>query len=132
MKSFLLMGLASLPTVVLLGCGKAQPPDLGKQVTRWAQALNDPDAKVRKNALLKLGNIGPADEAVLPALLGALADADAGVRREAILALVKYGPGARKAIPRLTDLRKNDRDAQVRRYATRALEKLERDSGSSQ
>lgn len=130
MKSFLLMGLAALPAVFLLGCGTSQPPELGKHVERWVQALNDPDPKVRKNALLKLGNIGPADEAVLPALLGALADVDATVRREAILALVKYGPGAREAIPQLTDLRQHDRDARVRNYAAKALEKFERDGSS--
>ena len=102
----------------------------GRPVSHWVEALKSPDAKQRKTAVTKLGNVGPADEAVLPALLGALNDADAAVRREAILALMKYGPGAREAVPRLTDLRQSDRDAQVRTLAAKALEKLERETGS--
>ncbi len=122
---------AVLLAVLLSGCNKERPMLAGgKPVRHWVEALKEPDAKLRKTAVAKLGNVGPADEAVLPALLEALADVDAGVRREAILALMKFGPGAREAIPRLTDLRKQDRDAQVRNYAARALEKLERGSGS--
>jgi HEAT repeat protein len=124
MKIFLRIALVALPAVSLLGCGKAQPPDLGKQVGRWVQALHDPDARVRKNAILKLGNIGPGDAAVFPALLRALKDRDAGVRREAILALLKCGPEAREAVPALTEVRRHDRDAQLRDFAARALEKL--------
>jgi HEAT repeat protein len=124
MKSFLWMGLAALPAVLLLGCGPARPPDLGKPVGRRVQALNDPDAKVRKDAVLKLGNVGPGDAAVLGALLGALKDRDAGVRREAILALMKCGPAAREAIPALTEVQRHDRDAQVRAYAAKALDRL--------
>ena len=119
--------------ILLSGCNKERPMVAGgKPVSHWVEALKEPDAKQRKTAVIKLGNVGAADEAVLPALLGALADTDAGVRREAILALMKYGPGAREAIPRLTDLSKSDRDAQVRKYAARALEKLERVSGSAE
>jgi HEAT repeat protein len=79
---------------------------------------------VRKKAAFTLGNIGPSDPAVLPALTGALKDADAGVRCEAVLALLKYGPGAEEAIPELTEVQAKDRDARVRAYAARAVEKL--------
>jgi HEAT repeat protein len=91
---------------------------------KWAEALRGPDAKVRRNAAFTLGNIGPSDPAVLPALLGAVKDADAGVRCEAILALLKYGPAAREAIPELTEVRQKDRDPKVRAYAARAVDKL--------
>jgi hypothetical protein len=47
------------------------------------------------------------------------------VRCEVILALVKFGAGAGEAVPTLTDLRLHDRDAQVRAYAARALDKLQ-------
>jgi HEAT repeat protein len=124
MKSFLLTGLAALPAVLLLGCGGARPPDLGEPVRRWAQALDDPDARVRKSAVLKLGNVGPGDPAVLPALLKALRDRDAGVRRGAVLALVKCGPAAGEAVPALTEVRQRDADPRVRATAARALEKL--------
>jgi HEAT repeat protein len=113
-----------LLVIVLLplsGCGRAQPAMAGG---KWAEALRDPDAQVRRKAAFTLGNIGPSDPAVLPALVGALEDADAGVRREAILALLKYGPAAKGALPELAEVREQDRDAKVRAYAAQALEKL--------
>lgn len=118
-----------LPVVLLVmlgsGCGRAQTTQVGgKPVSAWVEALHGPDAKLRKKAVVKLGHVGPADPAVLPALLGALTDRDARVRREAILALVQYGPTAREAVPALTDLQQHDRDAQVREYAAKALAKL--------
>jgi len=117
-----------LLAVLLSSCSKERPMLAGgKPVSHWVEALKGPDAKLRKTAVTKLGNVGPADEVVLPALLGALEDTDAAVRREAILALMKYGPGAREAVPRLVDLKRRDRDAQVRSYAARAVEKLERE-----
>jgi HEAT repeat protein len=107
--------------ISLSGCGGASPPMAGG---KWAEALRDPDARQRRKAAFTLGNIGPSDPAVLPALLRALKDRDAVVRREAILALLKYGPGAKEAIPELTAVREKDRDAKVRAYAAQALDKL--------
>jgi HEAT repeat protein len=109
----------------LAGCGGQGPPTAGR---KWAEALRNPDVRLRKKAAFTLGNIGPGDAAVLPALLLALKDRDAAVRREAILALVKYGPGARDALPTLTELRRHDPDSQVRGYAARAVQKLGTDS----
>src|SRR5262245_15648149 len=103
------------------GCGPAQPTMAG---ARWAEALRDPDVRVRKKAAFTLGNIGPSDPARPPALMGALKDADAGVRCEAILALLKYGPGAQEAVPALAEVQQTDHNARVRDYAGRALEKL--------
>jgi HEAT repeat protein len=107
--------------ISLCGCGKTQPTMAGG---KWADAMHDRDVKVRKKAAFTLGNIGPSDPAVLPALLGALKDADAGVRCEAILALLKYGPGAEEAIPTLTRLRQHDPNARVRSFAGRALQRI--------
>ena len=116
-------------TILLVGCGKEQPMLAGsKPVSHWVQALHSPDAKLRKQAAFKLGNVGPADPTALPALIGALKDKDANVCREAILAVLKCGPGARDAIPALTDLEKHSRDAQTRDYAAKALKKLQADS----
>ena len=117
----------AIPLVVLLGgCSKAQPPLAGgKPVAHWVEALQSPDAKARKRAAFKLGNVGPADPAALPALIGALKDRDAGVRQEAILALLKCGPAAREAIPALSDLQKSAPDAQTRTYAAKALANLQ-------
>jgi HEAT repeat protein len=104
------------------GCARAQPSMAGG---KWAAALHDPDARVRKKAAFTLGNIGPSDAAVLPALVGALKDADPGVRCQAILALLKYGPDAKQAVPALSEVHEKDRDSKVRAYAARALEKLQ-------
>jgi HEAT repeat protein len=107
--------------IAVSGCGGGPPPMAGG---KWAEVLRDPDARQRRKAAFTLGNIGPSDPVVLPALLQALKDRDAAVRREAILGLVKYGPGAREVIPTLTELQQRDRDPQVRSYAARAVEKL--------
>jgi HEAT repeat protein len=111
--------------LLLCGCAKS-PPTLagGKPVSHWVEALRGPDAKARKKAVAKLGNVGAADAAVLPALTAALRDRDPGVRREAILALLKCGPGAREAAGPLAVLRQRDRDPQVRAYAAKALAKI--------
>jgi HEAT repeat protein len=124
-RFFVTMGLTVFPVVLVSGCGQA-PPTLagGKPVAHWVQALQDPDAKVRKEAAFKLGNVGPTDPAAFPALRGALKDRDAAVRREAILALLKHGPGAREAVPELTRVQNTDRDVTVRACAAKALEKL--------
>jgi HEAT repeat protein len=108
--------------ICLSGCGTSQPTMAG---AKWAQALHDPDTRVRQKAAFTLGNIGPSDPAVLPALVGALKDADAGVRCEVILSLVRYGPGAKEVIPELSVVQQKDRDAKVRAYAAKALEKLQ-------
>src|SRR5207302_5092236 len=85
MKRYLGMVLVLL-AVGPAGCGKARPVLAGgKPVRHWVTALGDPDPKVRRQAALKLGNVGPGDPAVLPALTAALRDGDAGVRRQAIL-----------------------------------------------
>jgi HEAT repeat protein len=127
-RHHLLIGVGLLLALSAAGCGEARPTLAGgKPVSHWTGAIRDPDARVRRQAAAKLGNVGPADPAALPALTGALKDADAGVRREAILALVKCGPAAREAVPALEQLRQHDRDPQVRAYAARALEKLRAD-----
>jgi HEAT repeat protein len=113
-------------SVGLIGCGKASPTLAGgKPVSYWIQAVHDPDPRVRKEAVFKLGNVGTTEVGALPAVTEALRDRDAAVRREAILALMKFGDDAQTAAPVLTDLRQHDRDAQVRSYATKALDKLQ-------
>jgi HEAT repeat protein len=107
------------------GCGQDPPPTAGGQPAgHWVQALQDHDARLRRKAAFKLGNLGTADAAVVPALTGALRDRDVGVRAEAALALLKIGPAAAEAVPAFRQAQR-DRDARVRAYAARALEKIQ-------
>jgi HEAT repeat protein len=100
-------------------------PDTDARVRHWIDALHGGDARLRKEAAFKLGNLGQTDPAlVVPALTGALKDADAGVRCETILALLKCGPTAREAVGPLTELQRADRDMRVREYAVKAVQKL--------
>ncbi len=119
--------LVALPLVLLIGCSRQSPPTLagGKPVSYWVQALqSNPDAKVRKEAAFKLGNVGPTDPTAFPALVGALKDRDSRVRSESILSLLKFGTAAQEVVPTLTELREKDHDPKVRDYATKALERL--------
>ena len=83
-----------------------------------------PAASVSAVALIRVRAMGPV--LIPPAVTAALKDNDPAVRREAILALVKFGAAAKEAAPILTEMRRNDRDAQVRSHAAKALESLER------
>jgi HEAT repeat protein len=111
--------------LLLSGCGQSPPLTVrGKPVSHWVQALENPDARVRRKAVGALGNVGAADAQVVPALVRAVKDRDARVRAAAVLALLKIGPEAREAVPALTAARR-DRDAQVRAYAAKALAKVQ-------
>jgi HEAT repeat protein len=114
-------------TMLLSGCTKS-PPTMAhyRPVSHWVLALRDPDPAARVQAVRILSNVGPADPAVLIALIGAIKDRDVQVRREAILALLKLGPAAKSATPALREAQA-DEDAAVREYAARALRRI--DSG---
>jgi HEAT repeat protein len=120
--------ILTLSAFCIIGCGKSAITLAGgKPVSHWLQVVKDPDPRIRKNAVFKLGNIGPGEAAVLPAVIAALEDKEAAVRREAILALMKFGAAAKEAAPILIELRQHDRDALVRSHAANALKNLERD-----
>ena len=129
------MHYGKLPVIALLvvvplqiGCGRSRPTQVGgKPVEHWIQELKNPDAKARKHAVAKLGNVGPSDPAAWPAIRATLDDADPTVRAEAILAVLKFGKAAQDAIPTLTRL-KNDADPQVRDYAAKAITRLQSDA----
>ncbi len=114
--------------LALSGCTKKTGPILagGKPVNDWVRTLSDPDARLRKKAAEKLGNVGASDPAVVPALCEALKDQDADVRCEVVLALAKSGSGGKEAVEPLKVIGRQDRDAKVRAYAAKALEKLEK------
>jgi HEAT repeat protein len=120
------MLLSAIALLSLIGCNTGPtPPNTEARVRHWIEALHKPDAKLRKEAAFKLGNLGLTDPAsVVPALMTALKDAEASVRCEAILALVKCGPAAKEAAARLTNIQKTDEDARARDYAAKALSKI--------
>jgi HEAT repeat protein len=121
------MRVVVVSSLILCFAGCTKPKTIlagGKPVSYWLHAVRDPDPRLRKQAVFKLGNVGPSEAQALPAVTAALKDPDASVRREAIHALVKFGPEAKSARPILAELRQKDRDAQVRKYAGMALEKL--------
>ena len=115
----------ALLSCLISGCGKPrQVLSGGKPSSYWVAGAASPDKKLRKTAVAKLGNVGGADPAVVPTLVAALHDSDAAVRGEAVLALLKAGPDAKRASGDLQSLAQHDRDAKVRQYAARALDKL--------
>ncbi len=118
--------LIAILVISLNGCSTGPAaPDTGARVRHWLEALRKPDARVRKEAAFKLGNLALTDPApVVLALTAALNDPDAAVRCEAILALLKCGPAAGEATSRLTYAQRKDRDAKVRAYAAKALNTL--------
>jgi HEAT repeat protein len=115
----------ALLACLLFGCSKHQPTlSGGKPISYWITSAASGDQKLRREAVAKLGNAGSADPGVVPALVTALHDADPQVRVGAIIALLKIGPQAKQAAGDLDVLARSDRDAKIRAYATRALEKL--------
>jgi HEAT repeat protein len=125
MRQLGVLGVTIVVGLGPVGCGTA-PVTLagGKPVAHWLADLKAQDARMRKQAVVKLGNVGTADPAVLPALLGAIKDQDAGVRYAVIVALAQHGPATPAALAALAEAQKQDRAAQVRQAAGRALEKL--------
>jgi HEAT repeat protein len=118
---------AILAAALAAGCQRQSAPTelyfSGEPVSHWLEAVKSPDPKARKKAVDVLGNVGPADPAVLPALIGAMKDKDAQVRDAAVLAVSKMGPVAVTAEPALREAAK-DPNPTVRGHAAAALERV--------
>jgi HEAT repeat protein len=124
MRFAIYAGITSL-AILVNGCGRKEPiVSHGKPVSHWVEALEHPEPKVRKKAVIALGHVGTADSSVLPALIEAVKDRDPAVRCEAILALFNIGPSAEDALPVLRTATK-DTNARVRSYAAKALERIQ-------
>ena len=88
-------------------------------------AFHDSDSSVRGWAAEAVGNIGEGAADVVPALIGLL-NKDEGTRNNACFALGQIGPAAKAAIPSLRRLAMHDPSPDVRGFAARAIEKIER------
>jgi HEAT repeat protein len=110
--------------LMLGGCARTPPTTVhGKPVSHWVESLQDRDAQVRRQAVKVLGNAGPVDPAVLPALTRAVSDRDAAVRCAALQALLKIGPDARAAVSAV-EVCRNDHDPRVRALAVKTLQRI--------
>lgn len=112
---------------VTSGCGRAERGPLlagGREVKSWVIDLNDPKPRVRRQAVLKLGNVGDDDRAVAKGLASALHDSDALVRRDAVHAVVKLRQPSEEIVAGLQEMSRTDPDATARDFARRALGKL--------
>jgi HEAT repeat protein len=111
----------------LPGCGREeQGPILagGREVKSWVADLHSPKAQVRRQAVLKLGNVGDFDPAAAEGLAEALNDPDALVRRDAILAVAKLKEPSAAIRERLETMSRSDKDARARDLARKAVIRL--------
>lgn len=89
-------------------------------------ALRSSDGKIRREALIALGRIGPAARAAVPAATQSLKDPDRNVCYTASFALGKMGAAAAKAKQALQDQLEGD-DPALRLAAAWALARIEPD-----
>lgn len=87
-------------------------------------ALQDSDARVRQLAAQAIGEIGPKAAPAVSTLLALVSDPDEGSRNSACIGLAGIGPAAAAALPALRGAL-NDPSADVRRFAQRAISKIE-------
>ena len=93
----------------------------GREVRSWLADLHDPKPTVRRQAVLKLGNVGDADPGVADGLAEALRDTDAVVRRDAVRAAAKLKNPNEAIMAQLKVMSESDRDSLARDYAQRAI-----------
>jgi HEAT repeat protein len=123
---------AALPAILawavaLPGCGGEQRGPIlsgGREVKSWIKDLHDPKPQVRRQAVLKLGNVGDDDPAAAEGLAGALNDAEPLVRRDAILAVAKLKEPSVAIKERLETMSRSDKDTRARELARKAVIKL--------
>jgi hypothetical protein len=121
------LGLLIVVALSGSGCVRGERGPLlagGREVKSRLADLRNPDARIRRQAVLKLGNVGDDDPAVPEALFQALYDADVLVRRDAVVAVMKLRSPGEEIIAQLGTMSRSDRDTGVRDYARRALARL--------
>ena len=110
--------------LTVLGCNREERGPIlagGREVKSWVADLHDPKPQVRRQAVLKLGNVGDADPSVAEGLAEALRDTDVVVRRDAVRAVAKLKKPSEAIIAQLKVMSETDRDSLARDYAQRAI-----------
>ena len=116
--------VATLALFWFCGCSREERAPMlagGREVKSWVAALHDPKPQVRRQAVLKLGNVGDADPAAAEGLAEALRDTDALIRSDAILAVAKLTTPGKSILAQLKVMSDSDRDARVRDHAKKAI-----------
>ena len=89
------------------------------------EALQDSDGRVRELAAQAVPATGGAAASAVPTLIRLLGSSSEGDRNTACIALAGIGPAAKEALPALTKAL-SDPSANVRSFAKRAIERIER------
>jgi HEAT repeat protein len=113
-----------IPLLIVSGCNSEERGPLlagGRDVKSWIDELHATKPQTRRQAVLKLGNVGEGDPAVVDGLTEALRDSDGLVRRAAIQAIAKLTKPSDAVLAQLKLMKEKDRDTVVRDYATKAL-----------
>jgi HEAT repeat protein len=113
----------------LSGCSREERGPIlagGREVKSWIADLDNPKPEVRRQAVLKLGNMGDGDPTVADGLAEALRDSDAVVRRAAVSAVAKLNKPNEEIMAWLRIMGDRDKDARVRDYAKRAIVHFEK------
>jgi HEAT repeat protein len=128
MYRFLAVGMFCTLLTATSGCSHEEPDFLagGREVESWITALHDSNPLVRREAVMKLGNVGDADPAAAEGLTEALRDSDVQVRRAAVFAVVKLEEPGEAITSQLEIMRRNDSEPGIREVAGKALKKLNR------
>lgn len=100
--------------------------DIRNAIPELIQATEDDDTDVRAWAAHALAEIGPDAKEAVPALLKLLKDREEGPRNTSCIALGNIGPAAKDALPALREAL-NDPSKDVRRFAERAIEKIQKE-----
>jgi HEAT repeat protein len=126
MKTQLAAAVICTALLAVAGCASHDEAPIlagGREVESWLTALHDPDPKVRRQAVLTLGNVG-AHPGVEEGLAEALCDTDAQVRRDAVFAVVKLQAPSADIIDQLETMRRRDSEPAIRDVVARALAKI--------
>jgi HEAT repeat protein len=116
--------VVALAMFSVCGCSREERGPMlagGREVKSWLAALHDPKPQVRRQAVLKLGNVGDADPTAAEGLAEALRDTDALIRSDAIYAVAKLTKPGKTILAQLKVMSDSDRDTRVRDNAKKAL-----------